>query len=156
MGFGLVREFLPWEPGSALETGALFRLDYLRNTERYAPNSYGFEYWALPNLRSSYLFTLAWSFPREVAPLSASIIAKYGWRIEEAFTRKNGTSSGVGGVEVSFPTFEVTWEVYRPVTLFFVVDTATVFFRPDGRVSELINHGYYNFAFGFKFDLSGV
>ena len=139
-----------------LETGGLLRLDYLRSGDPNWPNSYGFEYWGLPNFRSSYLFTVGYSWPRDLSPFSLAIRGKIGWRVEDTFTRNNPTDQRIGGLEIVFPAFELTYEVYPPVALFAQVNAAALFLRHGTRVTELINHKEFSSAIGLRFDLSGI
>ena len=157
IGFGHARQSLGGNLRTGpLEQGAMLRIDYMRNGDPRWPNTYGFEFWGLPNFRSSYLLTAGYSWPRELAPLSIALRAKYGWRIEDAFTRDNPDPQRVGGQELTFPSVELTYDLYPPVAVFLTVNMATVFFKNGTRVTELINHNEFSLALGFKFDLSGI
>jgi hypothetical protein len=157
IGFGHARQSLGGNLRTGpLEQGAMLRLDYLRNGDPRWPNTYGFEFWGMPNFRSSYLLTAGWSWPREQSPLSIAVRFKYGWRIEDAFTRDNPDPQRVGGVEITFPSVELTYDLYPPVALFLTVNAVTVFFKNGSPVTELINHNEFSLALGLRFDLSGI
>ena len=154
VGLGFVQRRFKSE--SASDGGLLARLDYIRNVDPATPNSWGFEYWSVANRGQSYLLSVAYLRPRELSPLSFTLGAKLGWRIEENLTPSNPTTERRNVGEIIFPSFEVTYEIYKPFALFYQTNYQL-------RDIENIRHPQVKksvytggAAVGVRMDLSGI
>jgi hypothetical protein len=117
--------------GSGSDNGMLLKLEYLRNADPWYPSTVGVEFWSLPERGESYLFTAGYLWPRELTNLQFGVKGKFGWRTEDNFTNENPSSKRRGGVQLSFPSFESTYDIYRPFAIFVQYSPATVVLRGE-------------------------
>jgi hypothetical protein len=156
VGAGIVWQFR--DPDSTkYDGGAMLSLDYLRTTGDLWPNSYGFEFWNVPDRGTAYMATAGYVWPAEVATWQFTIKGKFGWRTEENFTKNNPDSSRRGGLQVTFPSLEVTYDVYRPVAVFSQLNVFTYVFRGgEGKSESIFKSNSSLVLLGVKVDLSKV
>ena len=156
MGLGFATRSLGSEKtGNArTENGLLIRLEYLRNVDPQSPNSWGFEYWNVANIGTSYLLSAGYSRPRELSPFSIAIRAKAGWRIDENLTPSNPTAGGRNRGELIFPSIEGTYEIYKPFAFFLQASLFTWDF--DERFRFTKSSYTTSFVGGLRIDLSGI
>jgi hypothetical protein len=132
--------------------GMMLRMDYLRNTGP-GLNIYGIEYWNFLDRGSVLLGTVGWARPREVSMTQMAAKLKLGLRSEEA-TTDTGTERR-NGVEFSFGA-DLTYEIYRPIAVFMHIQPLSLFHYSGQYRWEGIFNGGWRFAFGARFDFSGI
>jgi hypothetical protein len=88
--------------------------------------------------------------------LQIGVKGKFGWRTEDNFTDENPSSNRRGGVQLSFPSVEITYEVFSPVAFFLQINPATVVFRGEKARWETPYSDEYSIALGLRLDLSEV
>lgn len=154
LGLGVARQGL----GSAgsPDHGVLIRLDYARDFGPRWPNVFGLEYWNIANFRSSYLFSVGYVRPREVSPASLAVRLKAGWRIEENLTPTNPTSDRYNALEIAVPSFEATYELFKPAALFLQWNPYTVVIRRSNTDTESVSNKKDSWVIGLRFDISGI
>jgi hypothetical protein len=156
VGAGIVYQFRDPE-STKYDGGAMLSLDYLRTTGDRWPNSYGFEFWNVPDRGTAYMATAGYVWPAEVTTWQFTIKGKFGWRTEENFTKNNPDSSRQGGLQVTFPSLELTYDIYRPVSVFFQLNVFSYVFRGgEGKSESIFNRNSSVVPFGVKVDLSKV
>jgi hypothetical protein len=159
---GFARQYLGYSDtgsrwrGVPSESGMAFRLDYVRNGDPAYPNVWGLEYWNLPDLRTSYIVSAGYSWPRELAALTFATRAKIGVRTEEPFARNNPTSSRVRSWDLTLASIDITYELYRPMAILFQYNLITITSRHSHYVSEYAFQNKMTLFFGLRFDVSGI
>jgi hypothetical protein len=154
LGLGISQQWLGSDRSP--EYGVLIRLDYARDFGPQLPNVFGFEYRNIASLRSSYVLSTGYSRPREVSPASFTVRLKAGWRVEENLTSINPTSERHSSLEITFPSLEITYELFKPAAFFLQVNMYTFVFQNSNHVTESLFSRKGNAAIGLKFDISGI
>jgi hypothetical protein len=154
IGLGIAQQGLG--SNESPDHGVLIRLDYARDFGPQLPNVFGLEYWNIANLRSSYLFSVGYVRPREVSPASLAVRLKAGWRIEENLTPTNPTSDRHNALEITFPSFEATYELFKPAALFLQWNPYTFLHSRSGNATESVSNKKDSLVIGLRFDISGI
>jgi len=150
------------------DTGGVstFELGYLRNASPYIPNYWGVGVLLAPGLgRTSYYpLSVGYWFPREQKKLFIGFRANVGVRVDDPFTEQNPYSRQAVRGELSMP-FDLGFEVYPPVAVYFRMDLFSFNFRgvfPNDfspystKVDSLFGNGAGTFSFGLRIDLAGI